>query len=79
MEIQELNIRVPGMSREQGAGLGQQVAERIAAMIPLDTADHYLPEVNIQWNGAMPPDMDTLSNGIAEQIVSQIKLLTLSK
>lgn len=74
-----MNIRVPGMSREQGAGLGQQVAERIAATMPPDTADRYIPEVKIQWHGPVPSDMDTLSNGITEQIVNQLKILTLSK
>ena len=77
VEINELQIRVPGMNQEEGAVLGREVAERVAAGIPGNIRDQHIPELRIQLREALSTDKAVMAERIAEQIIRQIKLATL--
>ena len=73
MQIDELKIRIPGMNEAEGASLGQQVAERVAAAIPENSDNYRIPEINIQMKGSINNDTTLMADRIAEQIIRQIR------
>ena len=76
IQIDELQIRVPGLNGEEGAMLGQEVAERVAAALPGHSHDQHIPELNIRLKGIPTNDKAVVADRIAEQIIRQIKLAT---
>jgi len=77
IQIDELQIRVPGMNKEDGAMLGNKVAERVASEIPNHYGNHNIPELKIQLKGSVSGDTTVMADRIAENIIRQIKLATL--
>jgi hypothetical protein len=77
LQINELQMRIPGMNEEEGSKFGKLVAERLAAEIPDNYVDQQLPELKIQLSGALSKDTSALADRVADQIIRQIKLATL--
>lgn len=78
VQINELQLRVPGMNEESGADFGKQVAEKITASIPHHSGDHHIPELRIQLKDVSPGDISLMADRVAEQIIKEIKSVTLS-
>lgn len=76
IQVDELQIRVPGMSKEEGAILGNAVAERVAAAIPANIRDQHIPELKIQLKGILSNDRNIMADRIATQIIRQIRVAT---
>jgi len=74
IQIDELRITMPGNNNEDGAELGRQVAERLAAAIPENYGSQHIPELRLQLQGSTSNDVSLMADRIAEQIVRQIKL-----
>ena len=72
LQIDELQIRVPGISEEAGEGLGRMVAEKVSAGLPANEADRYIPELRIKMRGSVSENADIMSERIAQQIIRQI-------
>ncbi|MEI6682114.1 MAG: hypothetical protein WCO44_05780 [Bacteroidota bacterium] len=72
MQIDELQIRVPGMSEEAGTALAKAVAERVAAALPAGTTDRYIPGLKIKMQGSFDENTDLMADRIASQILRQI-------
>ena len=79
IQVDELQIRVAGMNKEEGAKLSKQVTEKLASMIPDHMENHHIPELRIQMKGSSSNDKTVMANRIAEQIIRQIKLATFQK
>lgn len=77
LQIDELQIRVPGMNEEDCANLGRLVAEKVADAIPDDFDDRRIPELNVQLKGSLSNNTTLMADRIAEQIIRQIKQVTL--
>jgi hypothetical protein len=77
LQVDELQLRIPGMNGEEGAILGRQVCEKVAAAIPDDMGTHHIPSIQIRLKNHSHNDTAILADHIAEQIVRQIKLATL--
>lgn len=77
LQIDELQIRVPGINEEDGANLGRLVAEKVAAAIPDVFDDRRIPELNVQLKGSLSNNTTLMADRIADQIIRQIKLVTL--
>jgi hypothetical protein len=73
-EISELQIRVPGMSKEAGENLGRQVAEKVSAALPPGEVDRYIPELKIKMQSFISGDPSIMADRIAQQIIRQISL-----
>ena len=77
IQIDELQITMPGNNREDGTDLGRQVAERLAAAIPENYGNQHIPELMVQLQSSASNDTTLMADRIAEQIIRQIKLSTL--
>ncbi len=77
IQIDELHIRIPGISEEEGTSLGQKVAEKVAAALPDNYVDYQMPEMRIQLSGELSNDTTAMADRISDQIIKQIKLATL--
>lgn len=77
IQIDELQIRMPGNRQVDGTELGRQVAERLAAAMPENYGTHHIPELKLQLQGFSSNDTSLMADHIAEQIIRQIKLASL--
>ena len=77
IQIEELQITVPGNNREEGSELGRQVAERLVAALPENYSNQHIPELRLQLQSSTSNDTSLMADRIAEQIIRQIKLATL--
>lgn len=77
IQVDELHIRIPGNSKEDGAELGKQVANRLAEATPEHFRNHHIPELRVQLQSSTSNDTLLMADHIAEQIIRQIKLASL--
>ena len=77
IQIDELQITMPGNNQEDGTELGRQVAERLAAALPENYGNEHIPELRLQLQGSTLNDTILLADRIVGQIVRQIKLASL--
>ena len=76
LQIDQLNIRIPGISEEQGAVIGQQIAEKVALGLPQTIENKQIMEINVKMGSFLSTDANYISDNIAKQIIRQIKLAT---
>jgi hypothetical protein len=76
IQIDELQITMPGHNRDDGTELGRQVAERLAAAMPGNYGSQHIPEIRLQLQGTTSNNSSLMADRIAEQIIRQIKLST---
>jgi hypothetical protein len=76
IQIEELQITMPGHNRDDGTELGRQVAERLAAAMPENYGSQHIPEIRLQLQGTTSNNSSLMADRIAEQIIRQIKLST---
>jgi len=77
IQIDELQIMMPGNNSDTGNELGRQVAERLAAALPENYSNQHIPEIKLQLQSSTTNDTSLMADHIAEQIIRQIKLPTL--
>ncbi|NCA84376.1 MAG: hypothetical protein EOM83_02250 [Clostridia bacterium] len=77
IQIDELQIRMPGKNNEEAIGLGRQVAERLADTVPENSGNKHIPEIRVQLQSTITNDTTQMADRIAEQIIQQIKLASL--
>ena len=77
IQIDELQITMPGNNSEDGTDLGKEVAERLAQAIPENSGNRHIPELRVQLQSSASNDTTQMADRIAEQIIRQIKLSTL--
>ena len=77
IQIDELQISMPGNSQEDGTELGRLVAERLAAAMPENYGSQHIPELKLQLQGITSKDTSLMADRIAEQIIRQIKIASL--
>jgi len=77
IQIDELQIVMPGNNSDNGNELGRQVAERLAAALPENYSNQHIPEIKLQLQSSTTNDTSLMADHIAEQIIRQIKLATL--
>ena len=77
IQIDELQITMPGNNQEDGTELGRLVAERLAAALPENYGNQHIPEFRLQLQGLASNDVSLMADRIAEQIIRQIKLSAL--
>ena len=74
-EIQHLGIEVPNLSEEAGRQLGQQVAEKVAALMPNQAVSRHIPSLSVALELAPNTSISSMSDAIAAQIIKEITLL----
>lgn len=77
IQIDELQITMPGNNKDDGTELGRQVAERLAAAMPENYGNQHIPEIRLQLQSPSSNDISQMADCIAEQIIRQIKLASL--
>ena len=74
IQIDALQITMPGNDKYDGNELGRHVAERLAAAMPENYSSQHIPELRLQFQGPSSNDISLMADRIAEQIIRQIKL-----
>jgi hypothetical protein len=77
IQIDELQIKMPGNSQEDGTELGRQVAARLASAMPENYGNQHIPELSLHLQGTTSNDTSLMADQIVEQIIRQIKLASL--
>jgi hypothetical protein len=77
IQIDELQIKMPGNCQEDGTELGRQVAARLALAMPENYGNQHIPELSLQLQGTTSNDTSLMADQIVEQIIRQIKLASL--
>ena len=77
IQIDELQITMPGNNADAGNELGRLVGEKLAAALPENYGNQHIPEIKLQLQSSTPNDTSLMADHIAEQIIRQIKLETL--
>ena len=77
IQIDELQITMPGNDTHAGTELVRQVAERLAALMPENYSDQHIPELKLQLQSTTSNDTSLMADQIAEQIIREIKLASL--
>ncbi len=76
LQIDQLNIKIPGISEAQGEIIANQVAEKVSLGLPNSNLNKQIPELNIKMDGFLSTDSNYISDKISAQIIRQIKLAT---
>jgi hypothetical protein len=74
IQIDEMVLRVPGMSESEASSLGQQVAQLVSNELPDGIGDHTITDLNIRIDAASFSGNRSMAMHIAEQIVREINL-----
>lgn len=73
MQIEEMNIRVPGLGEEEARLLGQEVAQQISARLPEGMGNRYIPNLDVQLSVSAHASRSEMVNAITEQLLIQLK------
>jgi hypothetical protein len=76
IQIDEMVLRVPGLSEADAAGLGGAVAEKLAARIPEGVSAGAIGDIKLSLRSAYRT-RDELAAAIAEQILTKIAIATI--
>lgn len=77
IQIDEMILRLPGISEEEGRQLGLDVAQRLAANAPDYAEDQHLGALNLQLSLSPSLSREQMTNAIASQIWRQLQTLSL--
>lgn len=72
LRIDELTLRIPGLSEDEGYHLGNQVAQRLSTRWPGSLATQCFDELNIQLTTQPNATTDQLADAIVSQLLKQI-------
>ncbi|MBV6425961.1 MAG: hypothetical protein KIPDCIKN_00452 [Haliscomenobacter sp.] len=73
IQIDEMILRLPGISEEEGRQLGLDVAQRLAANAPDYPEDQHLGALNLQLSLSPSLSREQISDAIASQILGQLQ------
>ena len=71
--IEELVLRIPGISEEEGSRLGREVAQKVAYAMPRGNSNMNIPELKIQLNENDLQNKELLATVISDQVIQKIK------
>ncbi len=74
IQINEMVMRVPGMSEEQASRLGTEVAELVAGALPANSGNRSIPELRVKFDPAALAPGVPMAVSIAEEIEREIRL-----
>ena len=72
VQIENLNLRVPGLSREDGRKMGEEVAERVAASLPASGKRYRLGALDLRVNVPVGTPGDQIAKLIALSILEKL-------
>jgi hypothetical protein len=72
LRIDELTLRIPGLSEDDGHRLGKAVASRLSARWPGSLATRQFDELNVQLIAPPNATTDQLAEAIVSQLLKQI-------
>lgn len=73
MQIDELLIRMPGLSEDEGRYLAEAVAQYLGAHLPEGISEQHISTLNVQLQLHRKMERDAMPVAIAEQILQQLK------
>jgi hypothetical protein len=74
IEIQDLVLKVPNISPEEGQQMGTDIAQRVAAALPEGTSDRTIGELNLRLSFAPNMSREAMTTAIANRIIDQLTL-----
>ena len=73
IQIEQMIMRVPGMSEEEARLLGQEAAQQISAHLPEQAGYRYIPNLNVQLSLPANASRSELVSLLAENLLAQLK------
>ncbi|MEM1319234.1 MAG: hypothetical protein AAGG75_03205 [Bacteroidota bacterium] len=72
LEIEQLVLRLPHLSREEGQQISQRIAQRLAQQLPVQPGRRYIDQLNIQLRLSEQWTKDQLVDQITGAILNHI-------
>src|SRR5882672_6752381 len=72
VEIEKLSLRIPGLSREEGRGIGEEVVERVARDLPANGRRQHLGALDLRVNVPVGTPPDQMAKLIALAILEKL-------
>ena len=72
VQIENLHLRIPGISREEGRGMGEEVAERISQSLPGDGKRQRLGALTMRVKLPVGTPRDQIAKLIALSILEKL-------
>ena len=72
VQIEDLHLQIPGISREEGRGIGEDVAENLAASLPGQGKRQHLGALNLRLNVPVGTPRDQMAKLIALAILEKL-------
>lgn len=72
IRIDEMEIRMPGNSKEAGNEMGRKIAELLAEEISAPTRNHHIPEIRVRVESPSTENETHKASRIADQIIKRI-------
>lgn len=72
VQIENLNLRIPGLSREEGRRVGEEVAERVSDSLPADGKRLRLGALSLRVNVPVGTPRDQIAKMIALSILERL-------
>lgn len=75
VNIEQLHLRVSGLTRQQGAQLGQQIAQGLATHWPRKTSDIHLGALSVRiTTDTVGADTEAIANQVVRQIIARVRV-----
>ena len=72
IHVEEIAIRIPGLSADDGRTVGEKIAKHVADRIPIDTDPRRIEEMNITFSASPGMTNDEIASNVASQILQQL-------
>jgi hypothetical protein len=73
VQIDQLQLRIPGLSRKEGRRMGEEVAERISQSLPADGKNQQLGALTMRVKLPVGTPRDQIAKLIALSILEKLK------
>ena len=73
VEIQELLLRIPGLSAEDARCLGEEVAQRIADKLPAGVGSRYIENIDLRLSLPSDTSRKKMVDIISTRIIAEIR------
>ena len=75
VQIDELHLRLPNVTEEQGQHTAHNIAGRLADLLPPDSSDQYISELRIKMNQTEAMDQSVMEEKVVAEIMKRINTI----
>ncbi len=75
VQIDELHLRLPHVTEEQGQRSAHNIAGRLADLLPPESSDQYISEIRIKMNQPEAMDQSVMEERVVAEIMKRINII----